>query len=50
MLAELDRKAVERAGVQALQKALDDELRAQIEPRNLANDFRLQILLDGRHA
>ena len=49
VLAELDRKAVKRAGVQALQKALDDELRAQVEPRDLADDFRLQIFFDGRH-
>ena len=36
-------------GVQALQKALHDELRAQIEPRDLADDLRLQIFFDGGH-
>ena len=40
MLAELDREAVKRAGVQALQETLDDELRAQIEPRDLADRLR----------
>ena len=49
VLAELDGEAVKRAGVQALQKAADDELCAQIEPRDLANDFRLQIFFDGGH-
>ena len=49
MLAELDRKAVKRAGVQALQEALDDELRAQIEPRDLADDFGLEVFFDGGH-
>ena len=50
MLAELDRKAVKRAGVQALQEALDDELGAQIEPGNLPDHLGLQILLNGGHA
>ncbi len=49
MLAELDREAVKRAGVQALQEALDDELRAQVEPRDLADHLGLQIFFDGGH-
>ena len=49
MLAELDRKAVERAGVQPVQKAFDDELRPQVEPRNLPDHFRLQVFFDGGH-
>ncbi len=49
MFAEFHGKAVERAGVQALQEAFDDELRSQIEPGNLPNYFGLQILLDGWH-
>ena len=50
MLAELDREAVERAGVQALQEALHDELRTQIEPADLADHFGLQIFFGSGHA
>jgi hypothetical protein len=39
MLAELDGETMKRAGVQAGQKAFNDKLGAQVEPRNLANDF-----------
>ena len=49
MLAELDREAVEGAGVQAVQEPLHDELRAEIQPLDLADDFGLQVLLGGRH-
>ena len=48
VLGELDREAVERAGVQAGDEALDDELRPQVEPRDLADHLGLQILLGGR--
>ncbi len=49
MLAELNRKAMKRAGVQPVQKPLHDELSAQIKPRNLPDDFRLQVFFDGGH-
>ena len=49
MLAELDREAMKRAGVESLHEPLHDELRAQIEPRDLTDHFRLQIFLDGGH-
>ena len=49
MLAEFDREALKRAGVQALQETLDDELRAQIEPLDLADHLRLQIFFRGGH-
>ena len=49
MLAELDGEAVIRAGVQAVQKALHDELRPQVQPRNLPDDLRLQIFFNGGH-
>jgi hypothetical protein len=49
VLAELDGEAVERAGVEALEEALHDELGAQVEPRDLADDLGLQILLNGGH-
>jgi hypothetical protein len=49
MLAELDGKAVEGAGVQAGEEALDDEFGAQIEPGHLANDFGPQIFLGSAH-
>jgi hypothetical protein len=32
-----------------LQKALDDELRAQVKPRDLADDFGLEVFFDGGH-
>ena len=34
MLAELDAEAVKRGRVQTAEEALDDELRAQVEPRD----------------
>ena len=37
MLAELDGEAVERAGVQAVQEAPDDELRAQVQSLDLVD-------------
>ena len=49
MLAELDRKTVKRAGVETLEKATHDELRAKVEPLDLPNHLRLQISLDGGH-
>src|SRR5262249_14224743 len=49
VLGELDRKAVERAGMQAGQEPFDDELGAQVEPCHLANDFRPQVFLGSRH-
>ena len=45
MLGELDGEALERAGVQAGQEALDDELGAQVEPGDLADDLGPQVLL-----
>src|SRR5215469_13949706 len=50
MLAELDREAVKRAGVQSGQEAFDDELGAEVESADLADDFRSQVLLGGSHA
>jgi hypothetical protein len=49
VLAELDREAVKGRSMKTLQKALYDELRAQVEPRNLADDFRLQVFFNGGH-
>ena len=49
MLAELDGEAVERAGVQAGQEALDDELGAQVEPGDLADDLGPQVFLGSAH-
>ena len=49
MLAELDRKALIGAGMQPLQKAPHDELRAEIQPGDLPHDGRLQVFLDGSH-
>ncbi|MFV2066328.1 MAG: hypothetical protein ACC645_05060 [Pirellulales bacterium] len=48
MFTEFDRESVKRAGVETLQIPLDDEPRAEIEPRNLADDFRFQVLF-GRN-
>jgi hypothetical protein len=45
VLAELDGEAVERAGLQAGQEALDDEAGAQVEAGDLADDLGLQVLL-----
>src|SRR5262249_16610841 len=50
MLAELDREAVKRAGVQSGQEAFDDELGAEVESADLANHFRSQVSLGGSHA
>ena len=47
MLGKLDREPLERAGVQARDEALDDELGAQVEPRNLADHLGLEVLLGG---
>ena len=49
MLAELDRKAMKRAGVQPVQKSLHDELRAQVQPLDLVDHFGLQIFFGGGH-
>ncbi len=49
MLTELDGKAVERAGVQPLKESTNNELCAQIEPLDLVNDFRFQVLFYRRH-
>jgi len=40
---------LERAGVEPLQEALDDELRAQIKPLDLVDDRGLQVLFGGGH-
>ena len=48
VLAELDGQALERRGVQALEKTFDDELGAQIEPADLADDFGAQVFF-GAH-
>src|SRR5713101_2749058 len=49
MLAELDGEAVKRAGMQAGQEAFDNKLGAQVEPGNLANNFRSKIFFRGGH-
>src|SRR5208337_3674384 len=49
VLGELHREALERAGMQPRDKALDDELGAQVQPRHLADDLGLQILFGGGH-
>ena len=38
---------MERAGVQAGEEPLDDELGAQVEPGDLADDFGPQVLFGG---
>jgi hypothetical protein len=43
VFAEFDAEPVERAGVQTAQKALDDEPGPQVEPRDRADHFRLEI-------
>ena len=48
VLAELNTKAVERAGVQTMQKASHDELSSQIKPLDLVDDFGLEVFFD-RH-
>ena len=50
VLGELDGEALKRAGVQAGEEALDDELGPQIEPGDLADDFGPQVFLGGSHA
>ena len=40
---------MKRTGVQSLQKSLDDELGAQIEPLDLIDDFRFEVFFDGGH-
>ncbi len=47
MLAELHRKAVIRRIVQAGEKPFDDEAGLQVQPPDLADDIRAEILLDG---
>ena len=49
MLAKLDGKTLEGTGVQAGQEAFHDELGAQIQPGNLANDFRAKIFFCRGH-
>ena len=49
VLAEFDREALKGAGVQAREEALDDELRAQVEPSHLADDLGPEILLGRTH-
>ena len=47
VLGELDRETLERAGVQPGDEALDDELGAQIQPRDLADHLGLQVFFGG---
>ena len=47
VLRELDREALERAGVQTRDEPLDDELGAEVEPGHLADDLGLQVLFGG---
>ena len=49
MLGEFDGEPLKRRSVQTLQKALDDELRAQIEPGDLLDDFGAQVLFGFFH-
>ncbi len=49
VLAELDGEALEWAGVQAGQEALDDELGAQVKTGDLADDLGLEILFRVAH-
>ena len=49
VFAEFDREPVKRAGVQSAQKTPDDELRPQVQPSHVADDFRLQVLFDRGH-
>ncbi len=49
MFGELDRKPLERAGVQPRDEALNNELGAEVEPRHLADDGRVQVFFGGRH-
>jgi hypothetical protein len=49
VLAELDREAVERAGVQALEKALNDEFGAKVEAGDLADDVGAEVLFGAGH-
>src|SRR5262249_10901630 len=49
VLAELDREAMERAGVEAGQEPLDDELGAQIKTGHLADDFGAKVFLRRAH-
>ena len=39
MLRELDGEAMKGAGMQSLQESLDDELRAEVKPFDLVDDF-----------
>ncbi len=47
VLGELDREALERAGVQPRDEPLDDELGPEVEPGDLADHLGLQVLLGG---
>ncbi len=47
VLGELDREPLERAGVQPRDEPLDDELGAQVEPRDLADHLGLEVFLGG---
>ena len=46
MLTKLDRKTVEGTGMESLQKPLNNELCPQIEPSDLLDNIRLEILFD----
>ena len=47
MLTEFYREALERAGVQPLQKAFDDELGTQVQSLDLVNNFRLEVFFNS---
>lgn len=49
MFRELDRKALEGAGMQAGEKPFDDELGPQVEPSNLGDDIRTKKTFRSGH-
>ena len=49
VFAELDTEPLERTGMQSGQKAFHNELRTQIQPRNVLDDFRFQVTFSSRH-
>src|SRR5262249_11763144 len=49
MLAELNGKTVKWTGMQAGEKAFNNELGAQVEPSHLMDDFGPQVLLGASH-
>src|SRR5262245_21944455 len=50
VLGEFDRESMERRRMQPLQKPFHHKLRAQIQPLDLVDDFRLEIFFDAGHA